>query len=368
MDEDRDLDAELRALIAQMESDRVGATAPTRESLREVEREAAQRRRGTPEARRARRTRRTAALVVVVLAVAGGLFYARGAGLLPSFLNGPDGTTVAEPSSATSPTPTPSAGGDRTSVSASAVPVSTTGSTPAARSAPTPAVTAGQKWPTPGLGAAASPLGHPPRVAHPSSHYRFLVLQKGSQHTPVAWDPCRQIHWVVNTSGMPAQGLTMLRQAFRALTTATGLPFVYDGTTKERSTFDRGVFQPKRYGNRWAPVLIEWFSPQQQHDFVGDVIGKGGPQPMYIVGGPEVYVSGEVEFDAPWMKRTLAQGQRATAEAVVLHELGHLIGLDHVTDTTQLMFARETPGIVHYGSGDLTGLARLGAGKCEPRL
>jgi hypothetical protein len=48
---------------------------------------------------------------------------------------------------------------------------------------------------------------------------------------------------------------------------------------------------------------------------------------------------------------------------VVLHELGHLVGLDHVRDRGELMFPTAND-VVGYGPGDLQGLAALGRGAC----
>jgi predicted Zn-dependent protease len=48
----------------------------------------------------------------------------------------------------------------------------------------------------------------------------------------------------------------------------------------------------------------------------------------------------------------------------VLHELGHLVGLAHVQDEHELMYA-ENIGQLDFGRGDLAGLARVGATACR---
>ncbi len=47
---------------------------------------------------------------------------------------------------------------------------------------------------------------------------------------------------------------------------------------------------------------------------------------------------------------------------VLMHELAHAVGLDHVPDPTQLMNATaSSTGPTTYGAGDLTGLWQVGA-------
>ncbi len=55
---------------------------------------------------------------------------------------------------------------------------------------------------------------------------------------------------------------------------------------------------------------------------------------------------------------------RAQVTAIIEHELGHLVGLDHVSAPDELMF-RNNVGLTSYGPGDLRGLALLGQGPCE---
>ncbi len=56
-----------------------------------------------------------------------------------------------------------------------------------------------------------------------------------------------------------------------------------------------------------------------------------------------------------------------SVQAVILHEVGHVLGLAHVNDPNQLMYPRGSH-VTDYGPGDLAGLARLGASTCAPWL
>ena len=40
----------------------------------------------------------------------------------------------------------------------------------------------------------------------------------------------------------------------------TGLEYVYDGTTTEIPSPGRSSYQPDRYGQRWAPIVVGWTS------------------------------------------------------------------------------------------------------------
>jgi hypothetical protein len=81
-----------------------------------------------------------------------------------------------------------------------------------------------------------------------------------------------------------------------------------------------------------------------------------------------VYVTGAVSLDAAAFAEMLADERgAAAARAIVLHELGHVVGLAHVDDPTQLMNERNE-GVVDFASGDMAGLAAVGQGECVPSL
>ncbi len=80
-----------------------------------------------------------------------------------------------------------------------------------------------------------------------------------------------------------------------------------------------------------------------------------------------MFVAGQVTLDAPGLSETLAWPEGpAHIRAILMHELGHVLGLDHVDDPTQLMYA-ENSGQFEFGDGDRAGLALLGTGECVPR-
>jgi hypothetical protein len=177
------------------------------------------------------------------------------------------------------------------------------------------------------------------------------------------------VHYVVHPDGEPAGGQAAITAAIARVSQVTGLQFVNDGGTDEASTLDRKIFQPERYGDRWAPVLIAWESDVQNPALAGDIVGEGGSTAVSLGGGPQVLVTGTLSLDAGQFPGILhRRNGPAIARAIILHELGHLVGLGHVQDDKQLMYPKTHGNVLDYATGDLTGLAAVGSGPCVPEL
>lgn len=192
----------------------------------------------------------------------------------------------------------------------------------------------------------------------------FLVWARNDDGTPVRWNPCEPIHYVLNRDGAPAGAEVDLAHAASLVTSASGIRFAFDGVTDETPGRERSPYQPERYGERWAPVLVAWSSPDAT-DVPLIASDRGVSIPVAVGGGGEdVFVSAQVVLNPD---RDLAPGfadRSGSWGATILHELGHVVGLDHVDDPGQVMFTFPGEGPVRFGGGDLSGLREVGAGGC----
>jgi hypothetical protein len=202
----------------------------------------------------------------------------------------------------------------------------------------------------------------PVAAAGPGGSHAFMMEERGR---PVTYNPCKPIDIVVNDALAPPRADRLVDEAVASVERATGLRIRVTGTTDEPPSEHRPNRQRDRYGDRWAPVLLAWTSPEQEARLEGDIAGIGGSVPVSSgMSGDLRYVTGIVFLDAPQFRRLLPQvAGWERARAIVMHELGHLVGLAHVEDPMELM-GEQNMIPMDFGPGDLEGLAKLGNGSC----
>jgi hypothetical protein len=194
-----------------------------------------------------------------------------------------------------------------------------------------------------------------------STAYSYLATN--ADGTPARFNPCAPVHYVTNLVEAPSGAAGLVSNALGQVSAATGVPFINDGSTSEVPGAQRDAYQPARYGQRWAPVIIMWSRPSETSMLPGgQVAGEGGATWEQGPDGHKIYVTGAVAIDAD------ANLPSASLTDLLLHELGHVVGLGHVFDPLQIMFPTLAPiAATTYGSGDRAGLARLGvAAGCLP--
>ncbi|CAN5302298.1 MAG: matrixin family metalloprotease [Nocardioides sp.] len=192
-------------------------------------------------------------------------------------------------------------------------------------------------------------------VADPDGSYAFMMTQPGSGR-PVSYDPCRPITWAVNPSGTNPDVVALARSAAEQVSTASGFTLEYVGETSLRP-LDLAT------SGSVAQVVVGFASPDEVPDLAGDVAGVGGSTASGFADSYR-YLEGDIALDKDLYATIMTRpGGPAEANAIIMHEWGHVLGLDHVEDVSQLMYA-DNVGQDRWGSGDLAGFQVLADNPC----
>jgi hypothetical protein len=183
-----------------------------------------------------------------------------------------------------------------------------------------------------------------------TSEYAFVL--NGPDNRPVGWDPCQPIRYVVNNENAPDDWEDVVENAIAEVEDASEFDLEYDGETENRDFDQRGVNDGKAH-----PVLIAWADPSEEPQLAGKAVGIGGATPVRQ-GGRVRFVAGLVVLDSEAAEQMMRGGRARAQELILAHELGHVLGLDHVDDSGELMNP-EYVGQDGFGDGDRRGLEIL---------
>jgi hypothetical protein len=225
-----------------------------------------------------------------------------------------------------------------------------------------------------GLVLAAAPwAGSPVQATVP---YSLATRVVDGHALTLRWDPCQPaITYRVNarsaatTAAGRTAAVTDVRAAFTRLGQATGMAFRYLGTTTRVPT---GTAWADGLGD--AEIVVAWVD--QGAATRSTLLGRTGTAYAAGTGGysyktwtwpadtpPKAAIGrGFVVLNAA-NNRSFSSGFGAgtTRGQLLLHELGHVVGLRHVSLSSQLMYPVLLPRSTSaYRSGDLAGLTRLG--------
>lgn len=196
-----------------------------------------------------------------------------------------------------------------------------------------------------------------PTILARGGAFTFATTQPGSDD-PVGWDPCETVEYAVNPAGMPAGARGLVARAVARISAATGLELEDVGDT-DRRPFAASFLDLRGSG----PVVIGWGDATELPELAGEVAGVGGAAADDAASGRRHYVTGGVVLDTDVFTDLNVAERPRVMEAIVVHELAHVVGLGHVAEPMELMFS-DNSGQVELGPGDLEGLARVGSVPC----
>lgn len=205
--------------------------------------------------------------------------------------------------------------------------------------------------PTPGVQRPSTALGDP-------ADFSYIVSARAR------WNPCRTITYRVNTRNGPASALADTKGAVARIEDATGLDLEYAGSTDVVPQDSAAEDYPAG-----TQIVIAWASRDQSALLTSDrVAGVAGPMGW---GGTVDERGAEI---LTWRRGTVVLnsafndvlasgfGEGTTHGKLLMHEIGHVVGLGHAAGETQVMYPalqRDYPSA--WGAGDLTGLHSQGA-------
>lgn len=177
-----------------------------------------------------------------------------------------------------------------------------------------------------------------------SSRYS-LMFPKG-----IRWNPCEPVTYRLNRARMPRSGPAVVRRSLAAVAQETGLRFTYVGTTAHTPFARRRVAGVREED---TDIVFAWATESVVPQLRGSTVGVGGSSYSSLGGGLQ---EGGVVVEA---------GKVSSGPSgfdLMLHELGHAIGLGHTTDRLHIMHSglSRVP-LNRWGRGDTVGLGKVGA-------
>jgi hypothetical protein len=168
---------------------------------------------------------------------------------------------------------------------------------------------------------------------------------------PVGWDSCQPIPYWIGRSNLPQGGEDLISWVLAEVTTISGQTFEFKGYT-DTIPQDSTDYPVDGAWIGWATSTNT--DAWQDHELNGSDPAVG----MAATSRGDHIGSG-------WAMLLLDYNPKADAEAggVLRHEIGHLIGLDHVNAQDEVMYPGGS-GLT-WGPGDRRGLWELGPHDCH---
>lgn len=227
------------------------------------------------------------------------------------------------------------------------------------------------------LALTATVVAHPATAASTTYSVNHAIDPYSGRSVVARWTPCltiggitspTTISYAVNTAGV-ASRVTLVQKALAQVTAYSGLRFRYVGTVSYVPHYavlhypsgDRLMFNAaQQRAATHADLVVGWVAASTTNLFRGNEAGVGTVSwtGSYRSQLRVVEAAALIKLGVP-LRSGFSSG--ASVGSLLLHEIGHAVGLNHVGATSQIMYpvlGSYTPA--SYQSGDRTGLRVVG--------
>ena len=195
-------------------------------------------------------------------------------------------------------------------------------------------------------------------TAATAADYTSIFAGQAPALVEAGWATCSApITWSVDTRGLSADEaaaqIANIEWAFGVWSQASGLSFQYAGTTT--LSYNDSSFSLKPADGSATPsrhVNLAFVADSDSDRMGGGVVGLGSPSTVWPT--TKEIVNGTAVFRTDHIKKSGAR----EAKALILHELGHVLGLGHADDAANIMHGIVT-GDTELGAGDTNGVRTM---------
>ncbi len=217
------------------------------------------------------------------------------------------------------------------------------------------------------LALAVAPAAQAAPSAASNASYTSIFAQEGTDFAGTGWEACgAPITWSVDASALGPKAAQIriadLQWALRQWADVSGLTFEYAGTDSFTLDQKDASLRSTSAGQKSRHVSFAFLEDESTSLLSSTQVGIGSPMAQRVTTSDGHTTTSIVSGSAIFSVDFLADASRKQARALLLHEIGHVMGLGHTDDDSQVMHPI-LESEVTLGAGDITGVQAL-TGTC----
>jgi hypothetical protein len=202
-------------------------------------------------------------------------------------------------------------------------------------------------------------------TASTATDFRSIFTATQPSLANSGWATCpAPIMWSVDSHALSAteaaDQISNLQWALSTWSSAAGLAFEFSGETAVR--YDDAAFTIKPAdGSAIATrhIYLAFVDDADSGRLDSDTVGLGGP--TQVVSADKEITGGIAVFSTDYVAKATNRADRS----LYLHELGHVLGLSHASESANIMYPMVT-GVIQLGLGDVNGIKAMTKPCTEP--